>query len=291
MTAARSGFGGVVLRSINGGLTFQTVYGGSGLTFRGLTIFERANMRPLLFVPGNQGNLATFRIDDETGGVTQFGPVGSFRFGEHGALSRDTIHAVAVGTLTNSLFTVENGIGYRSVDGGRTFTEIALSPTLPALRGSGFASNNTALLVGDTSTVVSVNVATGAVTPLGATNGIPQTEFDVASNRTTVYNFQRVQFAPDAPSIGWIIGTLIRRQPGIPDVRQGVILMTRDGGATFVRQAVQGAGENGLGFPGLRDITVISRDFATISGENGFVAARKADIQEFNQVCTFSNPD
>jgi photosystem II stability/assembly factor-like uncharacterized protein len=70
-------------------------------------------------------------------------------------------------------------------------------------------------------------------------------------------------------------------------VTRGIILITRDGGQTFTRQAVQGASDNGLNFPPLFDITVLSKDFQVIVGANGFVAARKSDTANFSGLCSF----
>jgi hypothetical protein len=132
-----------------------------------------------------------------------------------------------------------------------------------------------------------LNTSTGAVTALGATNGIPQTVLDPSTGGATYYFFNRARFAPDDPNIGWIIGTAVRRIPGQTDVRRGVILLTRDGGQTFTRQAVRNASEDGLGFPELRDIFVLDKNFAVVSGDNGFVAARKSDLQNFATLCSF----
>jgi len=179
------------------------------------------------------------------------------------------------------------GVAYRSNDGGRSYTEVTLPANTRILRGVGFINNTDAFLLGDTSTVLRLNTSTGAVTALGATNGIPQTVLDPSTGGATYYFFNRARFAPDDPNIGWIIGTAVRRIPGQTDVRRGVILLTRDGGQTFTRQAVRNASEDGLGFPELRDIFVLDKNFAVVSGDNGFVAARKSDLQNFATLCSF----
>jgi hypothetical protein len=179
------------------------------------------------------------------------------------------------------------GVAYRSVDGGRSYVPITLPANTRLLRGVGFINNTDAFLLGDTSTVLRVNTTTGAVTALGATNGIPQTQTDPATGTTIFYLFTRARFAPDDPNVGWIIGTAVRRVTGQPDVRRGIILITRDAGQTFTRQAVANAPENGLGFPELRDIFVLNKNFAVVVGDAGFIAARKSDTQNFAGLCSF----
>jgi photosystem II stability/assembly factor-like uncharacterized protein len=83
----------------------------------------------------------------------------------------------------------------------------------------------------------------------------------------------------------------VRHLTGQPDVRRGIILITRDGGATFTRQAVSNAPENGLGFPELRDIFVLSKNFQVVVGSAGFIAARKSDTQNFAGLCSFKTTE
>jgi photosystem II stability/assembly factor-like uncharacterized protein len=71
-------------------------------------------------------------------------------------------------------------------------------------------------------------------------------------------------------------------------VRRGIILITRDGGQTFTRQAVSNAPENGLGFNELRDIFVLDKNFAVVVGDAGFIAARKSNTQNFATLCSFT---
>jgi hypothetical protein len=67
--------------------------------------------------------------------------------------------------------------------------------------------------------------------------------------------------------------------------------MTRDGGQTFTRQAVRNTPDFGLGFPGLRDVSSLSKDFTVIGGLNGFLAVRAADTQAAAGLCTFNSPN
>jgi hypothetical protein len=185
---------------------------------------------------------------------------------------------------------------YVSADSGKTLTEVT---TIPAgtrrLRGAGFINDTEAMLIGDSSRVLRFNTTSGAFTSLGAAQGIPQRTVDPDGTITT-YHFKKAEFAPNNRQVGWIIGFSVRDRPIGGDVKRGVILMTRDGGASWTQQAVEGADESGLGFPplgelsGQGDLFVLANDFAVAVGDEGFIAARTADIQNVTGVCLFTTP-
>jgi hypothetical protein len=277
-----------LLRSIDGGTTFQTIFSESPATMLSLSVHERVGAAPEMVIAGSTTTLTAWRYDQQKDSLAKFGPVTTNDFGTGGALSPDGANAVVVGdssTAPGQRSTL--GTAYRSVDGGRTYTPVPLPAATPVLSGAGFVTNTDALLLGDTSTVFRLNTTTGALTALGAANGIPQTTSDPATGAVTFYSFRRAAFAPDDPTIGWIIGRVVVRAPGQADVTRGIILITRDGGQTFTRQAVQGAPDNGLNFPPLFDITVLNKNFQVIVGANGFVAARKSDTANFSGLCSF----
>jgi hypothetical protein len=180
------------------------------------------------------------------------------------------------------------GFASRSLDGGRTYTPIELPVNARALRGTGFINETDAFLLGDSSTVLRVNAAsaTAAAVALGAANGIPQTTVDTADASVTTYSFRRAEFTSGG-QIGWIAGSFVRDFPNVPDITGGIILMTRDGGQTFTRQAIRTAPENGLRFPAVLDLEVLAPDFAAVGGSSGLTAARKDDTQTTFQACTF----
>lgn len=289
-------FGGSTLsatalfRSIDGGRTFQVVFSDDPGNMFSLSVRKRSGAAPEMVMGGSRGTMAAWRYDQEKDSIARFGPVGNNTAGNMADLSPDGANAALVGIQILGPQTAI-GVAYGSTDGGRTYTPIALPANTRILRGVGFVNNTDALLLGDTSTVLRVNVTTGVVTPLGAANGIPQTETDPSTGTTIFYLFAGARFAPDDPNIGWIIGTSVRRVPGQPDVRRGIILITRDGGQTFTRQAVSNAPENGLGFPELKDIFVLNKDFAVVVGSSGFIAARKSDTQNFAGVCSFKTTE
>jgi hypothetical protein len=275
-----------LFRSTDAGMTFSAVYTANPADFRSLSLRRRATAHPLLFFVGNTGSLAAWRYDAQTGAVIQFGPVGGDVIGQGGDLSRDLTKALAVGQ--NS--TGSTGFAFRSVDSARTFVPVALPANTRSLRGAGFTDDNSALLLGDSSTVLRLNVVTGEVTALGAAQGIPQTAVDNATGSVSIFTFVRAEFPPNSNGVGWIIGFVTTATPTPPNILRGVILISRDGGQTFVRQAVRDAPDNGLGFPPATDIQALSNEFAAVSGGSGFVAARKADEVRTTAACAFSRP-
>lgn len=196
----------------------------------------------------------------------------------------------AVVTFAGFTFTPQEGTGLavRSTNGGQSFTPITLPSGVYALNGTGFINENEALLLGDSSVVLRYNFTTGQVTKLGAAQGIPQTQ-RTSANDFTIYSFGKARFVDGSP-LGFIIGTATRRRPGVSDVVNGVILMSRDGGATWVRQGISGAPDNALGFPPIGDIQALADDFAVLGGSNGLLAARRSNTQQQATVCSFSQP-
>jgi hypothetical protein len=105
----------------------------------------------------------------------------------------------------------------------------------------------------------------------------------------TTYSFIRADFVPGS-QVGWIVGQSTTRRPGASDILSGVILISRDGGNTFTRQAIAGAPDNGLSFSPALKIQALANDFAALSGLGGLVAARTADTPGTVAACQFTNP-
>jgi photosystem II stability/assembly factor-like uncharacterized protein len=270
-----------LFRSANGGLTFTNVLTRNPAVFRSLTV-RKVGGSAVAFITGDINAFMTLRFDEATDSVHQNGPFGS-QISLSGQLSRDGSKAITSGRTTT---TPRRGVAYRSVDGGRTVTPLTL-PSVPVLTGAGFVDNNIALVVGDSSTVLKVDVTSGVVTPLGAAQGIPQTE--IQGEATTTYQFNDVEFTTGG--FGWIVGQAIVRRPGVPDFVRGIILFSRNGGTTFERQAISGARNNGLDFPAVLDIDALNPDFATLSGSEGLIAARKVNAPSQLTACTFVDED
>jgi hypothetical protein len=186
-------------------------------------------------------------------------------------MTPDTTKAVATFIDGNT----SQGAAYRSTNSGRTYTAINLGGPTPALNGVGVINNSEAFLVGDSSTVIRVNLSTGAVVArLGLAQGIPQTETDPVTRAVISYSFVRAAFASDGQT-GYIVGFITRDFPDVPDEQLGVILQTTNGGASWTRQGISGAAGNGLAFPSLFDVQVRSATFAAAAGAEGLTAVRR----------------
>jgi photosystem II stability/assembly factor-like uncharacterized protein len=272
-----------VFRSFNAAQSFETANTVNALLYNGR--FRGIGGDVLGVVGGQANSAAVFRYRLSANTLTQATGTptsGSVVFTDV-ALSADTSNAVATfyDFLTNA------GHAYRSLNGGASYTAVTLPAGTEALFGVGFIDDNTALIVGDSSAVLRLDVATGTATALGAAQGIPQTE--VSGSTTRSFGFTRADFAPDG-QLGWIVGFEIVRQPGVADLVQGVVLQTRDGGQTWTRQAIAGAPQNGLAFPPVYATHALSRDFAVLSGDNGLVAARIDDTRPAAAACSFTQP-
>lgn len=282
-----------LFRSRNAGLTFDTLFTSRPSDMRSLSR-ERVGATDILFISGNVGgSLAAYRYNGSTGETTiSTTSGGGLLIGNGGDISPDTTKAVVVGFAIVGFGPLQfAGVVYRSTNSGRSIAAGTLPANTRALQGAGFIDNTTALLVGDSSTVLRYNVVTGVPTPITA--GVPQTFNDPASNTVETFTFRKAEFSPNNRQIGWVIGESLRRVPGQPDVRRGVILMTRDGGNTFTRQAVADVEDLGLGFPSLgepSDISALTTDFVVTGGFNGFLAARIDDTQAAAGVCSFATP-
>lgn len=267
-----------IFRSTNAGLTFTAIFRQRPADMRTLSVVPRGAVRPSLYVVGNVGGAFTaWRYDTQTDSVFTLPSVGG-QIGNGGDLSPDASHAVAVGILNT---TGQPGVAYRSTDGGRSYQTVTLPANTGQLRNAAFSSNNLAVLVGDSAAVIALNASTGVTTRV--TNGVPQNA--VVGQTTIRYSWIKVDFAPGT-QIGWIVGNERRITPNQPDDVRGVILITRDGGTTWRRQAVTGASDNGLGFSALLDIHALAPDRAIVGGLQGFVSVRTADIQTGAQVCS-----
>lgn len=274
-----------LFRSVDGGATIDTVASVSA-SLQGLDIEREASGALVGLFGGQSTSPQAFRYDPPSTVVAATGlPTSGVTF-RGIALSRNTTTAVVA--MSGQGANAGRGFASRSLDAGRTYTPITLPADARSLRGTGFINQTDAFLLGDSSTVLRVNVAsaTDAAVALGLANGIPQTEVDAADGSVTTYSFRRAEFTAGG-QIGWIVGSFVRDFPNVADVSGGVILMTRDGGQTFTRQAIRTAAENGLRFPPILDLEVLAPDFAAVGGSSGLTAARKSDTQTTFQACTF----
>jgi hypothetical protein len=280
------GGSGALLRSVNRGVNFDSV----ASTFPGLptalSLQRGAGGTGFVALLGGQSNAPfVFRYESATGTLQAATGIQSSGGFTNVVLAPDRTHALVTLRAGTNL---TSGALYASTDGGLTFAPVSLPSSAFALFGAGFLTNTQALVVGDSSFIGRYDFGTNTVTPLGPANGIPQTVVDPATGALTVYRFTRAGFA--TPQIGWVTGQIIKHVPGIPDVVTGIILQTVDGGQTFTRQGIQGAANSGQDFPGIIDLSVLSSEFAAVSGVNGMIASRSGATGTPVSACAFNGP-
>lgn len=275
-----------LFRSTDAGLTFDTVR--TVIPFSYVNSMQRAPDGSIRGVFGGLFDKSYLYVyDSRTNNVTLatgLPPAGTVLAGAD--LSRDVTKAIAAFQGAQNGPNSQVGTAIISNDGGLTYQNLSLPLNTFALEGAGFINNNDALLLGDSSVVIRVNVATGTSTPLGVANGIPQT-IRIGPGDFTTFSFSKARFAADGQT-GYITGTFIRRRPGLPDLENGVILQTRDGGQTFTRLGIAGAPDDGLGFAPVRDLQVLATDFAVLGGNEGLVATRTIAGAVTARVCSFT---
>lgn len=275
-----------LFRSTDRGVTFDTVR--TAIPFSYVNSMQRAPDGSIRGVFGGLFDKSyLYSYDSRTNSVTLatgLPPAGIVLAGAD--LSRNVTKAIAAFQGAQNGPNSQVGYARLSNDGGLTYQDVALPANTFALEGAGFINNNDALLLGDSSVVIRVNVATGTTTMLTAANGIPQTIRNAPGDFTT-FSFSKARFAADGQT-GYITGIFIRRRPGLPDLENGVILTTRDGGQTFTRLGIAGAPDDGLGFAPVRDLQVLATDFAALGGNEGLVATRTIAGAVSAGVCSFT---
>lgn len=286
-----TGYAFKVFRSVNGGVTVDSASNGVqpnfvsaqfarlGTVMRG--VITAAYDIPFVYsFRGTGGGVSNLRVASGIDANPDY-------FVNDAALSADTTKSVVAATDYSGAYPV--GVAYRSVDGAQSYARIALPANTFGLNGAGFIDNTTALLVGDSSGVYRVSATTGAVTKLGAAQGIPQTVQNTTTGEIITYSFLRARFDP-AGKVGYVVGQFTRQRPGAPDQFGGIVLQTSDGGQTFTRQGITGAADNGLGFQVVVDVKVKSSGLAVLSGLNGLVAARQPGAPTQVAVCSLTQP-
>lgn len=282
--SARHGFGahldqrqarGVITESLDGGLTFDTVFTRPFRDIQRLFVDSTRSARlfgvagggtasSAMFVKMTPGSPSTWAVTNE---FVRTSSVVDIDFA-----SNDTTVGYAV---TNGVFfnsrppIIYPGRLYRTANGGGSWTEVANAQAdtvnVIAYRGVAHRRNGDVFVTGGNGFVG--RFAGGAAPATKINLGIVSR--DSTSFTALIYN--DVQFAPDNDLIGWIVGAeLTGIENGIPRFR-GLIFRTVDGGATWVRQGVRGAEEYGALFPALNRLEVFSSTKAWAVGEGGTV--------------------
>lgn len=264
-----------ILETRNGGVTFDTIGFLSGrnasrLYFRpvGNTVFG--------VVGGGNTTRTTFRkytaSTSTLGAVQEF--AGTGQIVDIDAPPADTTNVFAVGAGVEVVNVLDvRGTLWRSTNGGATWAEVPgtrADPTVQTYLGVAMRSNTEVWVTGGSGFVARFSFPTVGGTPTMTRflQGVV-TNPDTTSPNALV--FTDVQFAPDDPMRGWIVGAqLVGFTGGVPRY-QGLIFATRDGGQTWVRQGVRGANNYGAEFPRLNRLSVLSSTVVWIVGEGGEV--------------------
>jgi photosystem II stability/assembly factor-like uncharacterized protein len=159
---------------------------------------------------------------------------------------------------------------FRSTNGGNTWTLIPgvqAAQNVVTYRGVAIKNNGDIWVAGGNGFVG--RIPAGGTTITRVTVDPNLVSLDTLNVQALIFN--DIQFARDNDQVGWVVGA---RQIGVvggtPQF-QGLIYMTRDGGATWTRQGVRGAGGFGGEFPALNRLSVLSSDHARIVGDAGTV--------------------
>ena len=290
ITAAPS-FGGTtfttagLFRSVDGGRTFQALFTENPADMTAPALYRPAGAKPVVLIGGNRNELSAWRYDTETNTIDRFGPIAN-QIGYRANISPNGTHAALAGEDFEVSGDATGGVLYGSTTGGRTWTRIPLPAGSFSLFDVAFTTNTQGIAVGLRSGIYRFDAAANTSTRLGAAQGIPQT--DSTANSITTYNLIAVTFAPGG-QVGWAVGYIQRRTVGEPDDTRGLILQTVDGGQNWTRQAVQGTGENGLGFAPVLDVYALATNFAVVGGQNGFLAIRTAESSQSTGYCSFAD--
>lgn len=258
---------GVINETLNGGLTWDTLFSTGTSIQRVFTLRIKAPTDTLfLTAGGGRSNLAVFHKYNPASRTftTQSSSVTGAVFDIDFAAS-DTANgvaatngAVAANTLGH-VFTTSNG-GASWADAGHVAPANVVTYFGAARRASGdvyiTGGNGYAIHIAPSGTVDTL--LKGAVSSI-----------DSARFQALIYT--DVEFAPDNDQKGWIIGA---RQTGVVNgvpQFEGLIFQTTDGGATWVRQGVRGAPNNGETFPRLNRISIFDQNHVWIVGDGGTV--------------------
>ncbi|HEX2777879.1 MAG TPA: hypothetical protein VHM30_00155, partial [Gemmatimonadaceae bacterium] len=187
-------------------------------------------------------------------------------------VATDTANVVAVSRgvrINGSTVIFIPGRVYQSADAGETWAEIpgtaADSGKVVSYIGVARRANGDVYVTGGNGFFA--RIPNGSTTMTRINLGI-QTR-DSTDYQALIYN--DVQFAPGNDKVGWVVGSYVTAVQNGEPRRIGLIFVTRDGGATWIRQGVRGADDYGATFPALTRIEPYSATKAWIVGDGGVV--------------------
>lgn len=267
---------GVITRTLNGGATFDTIFTMDQSVSR---LYMREYSPATIFGVVGGGTAVNARFVKYNSGAGTFSIVQNFGF--TGAVTdidfeTDTTRTGAAttdGTKAGVFF--QPGTVFFTDDGGATWTEVAGvragSPGVVSAVdyfGVSVRSNTEIWVTGSNGYVLKLTRA-------GANYTFQRVLTSLVSNPDSTTQegliYHDVEFAPDNPNKGWLVGgQLVGIVNGVPKY-QGFIFETNDGGNTWTRQGVVDAPAFGGEIPRLRRIIARSSTRVWIVGDGGFV--------------------
>jgi len=258
---------GVINETVNGGLTWDTLYSTNTSIQRVFTNrIKTASDTLFLVAGGGTPRLAVFHkytpatrsFTLQSSSIT--GAVADIDFA-----ATDTVNGVAA---TNGITATPFGHVFTTANGGASWAELP-GYTAPAdvvtYFGAARRANGELYITGGNGYAIRIRTS-GVIDTLlkGAVSSIDSARFGALI-------YTDVEFAPDNDLKGWIVGA---RQTaivsGIPQF-EGLIFQTTDGGVTWVRQGVRGAPNTGETFPRLNRISIFDQNHVWIVGDGGAV--------------------
>jgi photosystem II stability/assembly factor-like uncharacterized protein len=262
-----------VLRTRDGGNTYDTLITVVNATARRLA-FRRVSPTTNgyfgLIIGGSTANAGFRKYIPGTNSVALTGAFFGAGGGSDIDVANDT--ALAAGTsfgVRSGSLDIRGNV-FRSTNGGNTWTMLTgarAAANVVTYRGVAIRNDGTIWVAGGNGFVGYIPPGGNTITPVTIDPNL--VSLDTLNVQALAFN--DIQFARDDDRVGWVVGA---RQVGVvggtPQF-QGLIYMTRDGGATWIRQGVRGAGGFGGEFPALNRISVLTARHARIVGDAGTV--------------------
>ncbi len=280
---------GVVVRTRDGGVTFDTLFSvASQVLQRVIALPNGANdMFAIVGAGQSTGTTSFYKYHPEsstfTGQIISTGTGGNAtgNVTDLDFFPADTVNGAA-STFGLQVSTINSrGMLYVTSNGGTTWDSI------PGSRASDATVTYTGVGIRGGANQIFVTGGSGTLRRFTKTGPLAYTVTDYPLSAFGITNpdptnpqaliFTDVEFLPSNDQIGWLIGA---RQQGVVNGTpkyNGLIFITRDGGATWTRQGVRGAPSFGAEMPRLNRISVLRNQTgqqtpkAWIIGDGGFV--------------------
>lgn len=265
-----------VLESKDGGVTFDSIFGVPKYTIQRLHFRQIGTGASATTFGvaggGNTGLTLLFKYHPASGTFTeQDSTTASGYTNDVDFAPGDTSKGVAVTNGIRVGSFVKYGHVYVTTDGGSSWSDVAnmvATDSVLTYFAAAVRNNGDIYVGGGDGFFARLTPGGGGYT---VTRLLPNALASLNPADPFALIFTDVEFAPDNDAIGWLIGAQqIGVENGAPRY-QGVIFMTRDGGATWTRQGVLDAPNYGAEFPRLNRLSVLSSTAAWIAGDGGTV--------------------